>query len=167
MKWKSSLNIFLCLVLTGCGFHLQNAGDFPASLHVLAFKSDNVYQGITAELERQLTANRVQLDPHANILLTLKDSHFSTAVPVIFASSSAQIYSYSLSVNVFLERDHKNLIQTTISAAKNITYNVNQIGTPVVTPLMRERLSADVVDQIYAFLKSTGVQQLLKQNHGH
>ena len=159
---KLTILALTALLLSSCGLRLRGPQDFPAVLKRMNFCSDNVYQNISSSLTRLLRASQVKLNTgNTPITLILKNSHFHTAVPAVFSTLTANTYTYRLSVTLILTVNHKEINNTVISATKSVAYNVNQVGTPVTTSLMRRRLTEAVVQQVYNYLNSKGLQQTI------
>lgn len=155
--------IVLCLGTHGC-FHLQSAANFPTELKTLSLVTDNVYGEISEDLTRKLRAVNVQLTTAtaAPVILKLSNSKSTTIIPTAFNSLMATSYAYSLSVRVELsfKMNGKStpIFNAVRTASQSVTYNVNQIGTPVITPLMRRTLTRQLVNSIYTILTSTGIK---------
>jgi len=158
--------LLLPLMIESCGFHLRGAGDFPPALHTLYFQADNVYNGISEELKRDLRAACVNITPSLNeapLILKLTDSHFTAVMPVAFASTSATSYAYTLTVNVLLmTNNHQVILNNLMTTNLTLTYNVNQTGTPVPPPGIRKALVNQIVSSIYDLLTSISVQQAIE-----
>lgn len=157
----------ICLLLSGCGFHLRSAADFPASLKTLHLISKNVNAAITSELRRQLIASGVSLtsNPNAPYTLSLMNSHINTKLPTVFDSNAASIVIYTITVSSMklTNQKHKALIDTSIMARQSVVYNVNQVGTAVITPLMRRTLTRQVVNSIFNRLANFTAETKVKQ----
>ncbi len=167
LKRLLTLSTILCisLLVTSC-FHLRRPSDFPKPLRTLYFTSDNVNSAITSELKRQLKASKVHFSSsssYAPLTLKLYNSRTDTNIPIAFDSTAASYYYYKISVNVKLStKNNQTIFDTPIAVSENIIYNVNQVGTPVITLLMRRTLTRRLVNTIYDQLISGLVLKHIK-----
>ena len=161
------LLILLCLLISGCGFHLRQPSDLPPELHSVKLESSNVNNAISSGLRSELRALNASLDDSkAPITVRLSNSKSNTDIPTVFNANADTNYVYTLSVTLTVKSAtgkviHKSLVE----ASESVLHNVNQVSPPVFTPLMRSTLTKKLVDNIYTLLTSRKV--LLEIDHAN
>lgn len=158
--WAVATVIVFSLNLTGC-FHLRTPEDFPPQLKNLYLSTNNVNSSITTQLARELRAANVNLAPPAKLApltLELSNSHTNVVMPISFNNSTATSYLYQISIQLKLyTHDQKFILNEPITISQSVIHNVNQIDTPVITPLMRRTLTKRLINNIYDRITSVDV----------
>jgi LPS-assembly lipoprotein len=130
MRWL--LSVFVALMLTGCGFHLQTEMQVAKPLQRLYLQTSDPYGDLTRYLANNLKLSHVQLTLSAaeaeTILAILQDT---TSQSLLSVSGTQQTRQYRLRTTVAFEiNDNKGrtlVPSQTLSESKVITVQSNQI----------------------------------------
>jgi LPS-assembly lipoprotein len=98
---KRSVIIFLCLLLSACGFHMQGTRVLAPPLHRLYLKTSDPYGHLARSLEQSLKMSNVQLvnspEQATAILSILRDD---TSQDLLGVSGTQQTRQYTIRVTV-------------------------------------------------------------------
>lgn len=151
----------ICLLLSGCGFHLSGVGEhqqFPQSLSTLQVRQENVQDNaLKVEMERALkTQARVQVvsGPQSTPVLTLYDERSETRAVSVDQNVrvSEFLITYHLSFDV-KDASGKELVKRQgITLQRNFSFDKNAV-------LAMEREA----QEIQARMRTDAVQQIIRR----
>ena len=130
---KQIIFIVLCVILSGCGFHVRNGDALPPQLHTLYLQSDQPYGQFEITLKRALqkaTLNVVNTPTAAPIALQIINTRFTHDTPTIGDSSQARVYNFTYTVTFSITNTrsgHTLLLPRTVSMTRALTINANQV----------------------------------------
>lgn len=163
--------IFTCLALTGCGFHLRTASDFPVELKQLYFSSNSAYSRLSVELFALFRAAEVHLvkqQSHAQFSVIVTRDHFTYSRPDIVNLSLPTNINFIQSANIEIRNNKTNQIVASnyFETARSLTLNASQIYTATSNDAVRQELNRELGMLIYYWITSTNIKQALKSS-GH
>lgn len=148
----------ICLLLSGCGFHLSGVGEhqqFPQSLSTLQVRQENVQDNtLKVEMERALkTQARVHVvsGPQSTPVLTLYDERSETRAVSVDQNVrvSEFLITYHLSFDV-KDASGKELVKRQgITLQRNFSFDKNaQLAMEREAQEIQARMRTDAVQQI-------------------
>jgi LPS-assembly lipoprotein len=148
----------VCLLLSGCGFHLSGVGEqqqFPQSLSTLRVRQENVQDNaLKVEMERALkTQARVQVvsSPLSTPVLTLYDERSETRAVSVDQNVrvSEFLITYHVSFDV-KDASGKELVKRQgITLQRNFSFDKNaQLAMEREAQEIQARMRTDAVQQI-------------------
>jgi outer membrane lipopolysaccharide assembly protein LptE/RlpB len=158
----------ISMVLSNCGFKPRSSDDISPNLHTMYLDTNEVSEQITADTARMLTAlgvKLVQTESEAPVTLSLSKSKINTEMPVVLYSGISTTYTYTLSLDISLStHNHQSIIKDhTITTSRSLTYNTNQTGTPIFSPVIRRELNRNMVNLIYYNLSNKPTKNALSK----
>lgn len=131
-KHSSLLVVFMCLLLTSCGFHLQGQMQLAPPLHRMYIQAPDPYGSLVRSLQQSLKMSNVKIvaSPQEadTILVILRDENSQELLSV---SGTQQTRQYNLIVTVTFEitktQGETIVPPQTLSETRTITIQSNQI----------------------------------------
>lgn len=165
--YKKLIPIFLICLLSACGFHTPKLADMAPPMRKLYFNADNPHGALATEVTRRLTAMGVKLvdnPAQAQLELHLTKPVFTQTQPVIFYSSNAVNFSYSLAANYTLSwtKSHKVIMNNPLVASQTIIHNTNQAYTSGSDVLMRAQLTQILASNLLFALTNNGTKHAVE-----
>ena len=138
-------------------------------MRTLYFNADNPHGALATEVARRLTAMGVKLvdsPTQAAIELHLTKPSFTQAQPVIFYSSYAVNFSYSLSAHYDLRwtKSQKIIQGGPLVASQTIIHNANQAYTSGADVLMRAQLTQTLAGNLLFNLTNNGTKNAVEHS---
>lgn len=154
------------LTLSGCSTQLiGSSADRPAALMQINVTSENPGNRTTVTVERTLKEHRIQLNPNAPLILSLKNISYTHPLPdqinagVAFVTTATLTIRYELTTNkgVIVVSDR------TIAASQNLLHNANQVNTASMDSIFLRSLSQQLANSIYYQLSATNTVKLINK----
>lgn len=164
--------ILICLMLTGCGFHLRAASDFPSALKQLYFSSDSSYSRLSVELLTLFQAAKLHLvkkQSQTRFSLIVTRDHFAFSRPDIVNLSLPTNINFLQSVNIEIHDNvtHKTIASNYFEVDRSLTLNASQIYTATSNDAVRQELNRELATLIYYWLTSTNIKKALDKHATH
>lgn len=101
---------FISSNIFSCGFQFRSPNEIPPCLRILYLDSPDPYDPLVIQLSRILRALNVHLtNSHiAPMTLRIIQIEWKTTIPSVLYSNNAITYSYSLNVNLVIEKKADN-----------------------------------------------------------
>lgn len=103
MKKLLSLCVFITVLLSGCGFHLQNSTEIPKQFQTMTFYSHDPYGQLSREIKSVLRENNVKLlnsdEQHNYPSLQIIDNNITKDTISIYPDGKSAEYQLILIVN--------------------------------------------------------------------
>ena len=129
---NSSLVLIMCLLITGCGFHLRGSLDIPESLKTVYISPYEPYEPFQAELRCRLLDNNVKiLNSRENNVTVLEVSRPNTNEEALAFSSSGEVQRFrlilSVSYSYLPSGDNAKRIHRTITRTRELNRTNNML----------------------------------------
>lgn len=166
---KKFLLILLVCFLSACGFRTPQLSDLAPPMRTLYFNADNPNGTLATEVARRLSAMGVKLvnsPSEAPIELHLTKPTFTQTQPVIFYSSYAVNFSYSLNAHYDLRwtKNQKVIASGPLVASQTIIHNANQAYTSGADVLMRSQLTQTMAGNLLFNLTNNGTKNAVERS---
>ncbi len=160
---KGILLLIVMLLLSGCGFHIRNHQDLPATLQHLNIQAENPDEMVVVQLKALLESLPIQLTKSATYSLQLSKSKKSHSKANLSNSTQASYISYYQSIHVALvnNKTGKTVIEKTFSANIQQVLNQNQLMTAGTSALATQDLPHNLVTDIFLWLSTNQVRDAL------
>lgn len=103
MKKLLCLFVATSILLTGCGFHLQNNTEIPKQFQIMTFNSYDPYGQLSREIKKILSDNKVKLsesnEGHNYPSLNILDSNLTKDTISVYQDGKSAEYQLVLTVN--------------------------------------------------------------------
>lgn len=169
MMTRWILILFICLSLSGCGFHLRGHGPLPPQLRVLHLQTNNPYTAFSKQLRQALCSTGIQLVDNpsaAPVTLQILGDNFGQAVTSIGSSQQVTTYalSYTISYQINDANGHTIIGPQTIIANRSYQIASNQILADTSTLFsLQDDMRRDVIFQLLNRLRARCTLQALSQ----
>lgn len=162
---KKFLSIFLCLMLSACGFTLQGEKQLAQPLHRLYLQTPDTYGILEKSLKDSLRMSGVKLvssPAEADTMLIVTADN--TAQDLLSVSGTQQTRQYNLRLSVTFEVTTPNgdviLPPQSLGDTRTITVQSNQIlGSSNEATLYYQQMRRSIVSAIMNRLASTDVTE--------
>jgi LPS-assembly lipoprotein len=163
------LVVFVCLMLSACGFHIRNQADMPPQLRILTIENANVHSSLTSQLAANLESLGVTIvkpsRPAPFTLSILADS-FSQTNSVLGTAQQLNTITLNYAVT-FAIRDaqgHYIILPSTIISSTAYLQNASQVlGDTAAIPQLQQALIRDMIQKILAKLAAQNTRQALEK----
>lgn len=151
---KPILILFLCLALSGCGFHLRGNLDLPSWLNNIAVVLENAHRDLAHNIVESLKSYDINVptDPGlAQYWLIIEQDNLQQNISSVSSSTTSRQYELTYSVRFKLVKAHgKEMIpSTTIAITRQTTVNNNRIlGSNQEEELLLHEMRRDAATQI-------------------
>lgn len=166
---KKFLIILLSSFLCACGFQTPQLNNLAPPMRTLYFNADNPHGELATEVARRLNAMGVKLvdsPAKAAIELHLTKAKFAQDQPVIFYSSNAVNFNYTLSASYELNwtKSHKFISGGPLLATQTLIHNANQTYTSGSDVMMRAQLTQTVASNLMFNLTNNGTRNAVERS---
>lgn len=153
--------IFVVLLCTGCGFHLQGAEPLPAEVATTFIATDQPFSPFYRLLTRELRTRQVNVVPNAaSGAATLRILRDETGQRVLSVSARnvPREYEVYYIIEFSLEADGRTLIdRQRLVRSRNYTWDETEVlGKLAEEETLREALARDLVTQVLGWVSSSG-----------
>lgn len=160
--------LFLCLIITACGFHLRGESSIPMPLRVMYLKSNHPYGEFETKLKKTFKSTGITLidDPQDAVVFEIQQTSLSYRQLSIGTSNQATVYSVSYDVRfaIYDSKGHTLLPAQDISSTSNLTLAANQVlGASNQVDLLSQQLQHDIITRIFIILNSEELHQALSK----
>lgn len=167
---------FICLIivyfcLSGCGFTMRNNKPFPRVLHSVYIASEKPNSLLTTKLKALLTSHQTSLQNGAHdapISLVITNDVFNSSRAAVLNANLPSTISYHQTATITIKNNKTNspIAARSFSSSQALLLNANQINMPTNEYEIKNTLNQDIVTQIYYWLISTNLKNILQHaNH--
>jgi len=164
MKKLLCLFTFIAILLSGCGFHLQNNAEIPKQFQTMTFHSYDPYGPLSREIKKRLTINKVKFvtpdDQHSYPSLHIINNSLTRNTISLYQDGKSAEYQLILTVDaqVIIAGDDVYPITIKIfrtffdnpetALAKNTEQNLieQEMYSESATQLIRKLRSINIID---------------------
>lgn len=164
---KRFIIILLCILLSGCGFHLRPKGLFPTQLNRVYFFSSKPYGLLSIRMTDLLQADGVTIvkqKSNARFSIVISHDHFAYSQPDIVNLSLPTSINFIQSATIAIQDNvsKKIVASNYFETSRSLTLNANQIYTRNFNDEVHRELSRELSTLIYYWLVSNDTKDALR-----
>jgi LPS-assembly lipoprotein len=145
--------LLILTIITGCGFHLRGAVQFPTWLHSVYITPDDPYEPLQRNIHRIFENNKITIVTEINketAVQELTTPTFTESILALNANGQPQRFRLAITVQYKLTYDNKVLCPTTvIQRTRDFTISPMQIlSSENERRLIKDELLQEVTSQL-------------------
>ena len=161
IKLAKVILVFMTLLLTNCGLHLQGYADMPKWFNNVAVVNENARYDLRPLIIDYLRAYKINVcknKKNANYLLVLIEDKMTDNVTAVSSSTTPRQYQMNYAIKYAVMKNNGATIIEPSSAVvtRQFTINSNRIlGSDFEGDLLRKEMYKDAVAQIIDHIENT------------
>ena len=157
--FKRILALLSCIMmihLSGCGYHLRNAGQWPNELSSLQFQADAIPSDVQSALTQFLKSMHVKLNTYSPYRMIITNYVYSQTQPTSTNTSIPSTISFNVSMTISIVSKSGKLCISPFSVSSQFSELVtgSALVPRSVDPDIKERLLENITQTIYSNLTS-------------